>query len=48
LGPIFGAENVNVAVSADLNFDSIQKETGLDLFQIEPVFKKVKRFLPSG
>ncbi|MGB6178051.1 flagellar basal-body MS-ring/collar protein FliF [Carnobacterium sp.] len=26
LGPIFGEENVNVAVSADLNFDSVQKE----------------------
>ena len=27
LGPIFGEENVNVAVSADLNFDSVQKES---------------------
>ncbi|MGB3160695.1 MAG: flagellar basal-body MS-ring/collar protein FliF [Carnobacterium sp.] len=26
LGPIFGEENVNVAVNADLNFDSVQKE----------------------
>ncbi|MCA9766037.1 MAG: flagellar M-ring protein FliF [Carnobacterium sp.] len=27
LGPIFGEENINIAVSADMNFDSVEKES---------------------
>ncbi|SEK21765.1 flagellar M-ring protein FliF [Carnobacterium iners] len=37
LGPIFGTENVNVAVSADLNFDSVQKENVT--YSDEPVLR---------
>ena len=37
LGPIFGEENVNVAVSADLNFDSVQKENVT--YSDEPVLR---------
>ena len=37
LGPIFGEENVNVAVSADLNFDSVQKENVA--YSDEPVLR---------
>ncbi|WP_414839009.1 flagellar basal-body MS-ring/collar protein FliF [Carnobacterium sp. TMP28] len=37
LGPIFGKENINVAVSADMNFDSIQKES--IAYSQEPVLR---------
>ena len=37
LSPIFGAENVNVAVSADLNFDAVEKESVT--YSDEPVLR---------